>query len=426
MSSQRTQERIPFSAERWAHLQPLIDAALDLPPEDRSAYFDSVSRGDVSFRAELERLVAECTRKHAVLDGNAVEHFSSLFEELLPGLLGERWSPRGGAELALASIRSALAGRYRVDRAVGSGGMARVYLAHDERHDRPVAIKVLRAELAAALGAERFLREIRVTASLQHPHILPLYDSGEAEGLVYYVMPLVEGETLRARLEREQQLPLGDALEIATSVASALEHAHRRGLIHRDIKPENILLAKEGRDGAGGVHAMVADFGVAVAVATGGSDRLTESGIMIGTPAYMSPEQAKAERTLGRESDVYSLATVLYEMLMGEPPFTGPSQQAVIVKLATDTPSPLRPRRSSIPVNVEAAVLKALQKAPRDRFASAAEFADALTSSQSIDPPNASRQPTERLGVSWRTLVIATTVAFVGGIAIAAAIMRSR
>ncbi len=369
-------------------------------------------------------MVAECAREHTVLDGNAAEQFSFLFEDLWPGMFGERVTARGSAELALAALRSALAGRYQVDRAVGSGGMAKVYLAVDERHDRRVAIKVLRPELAAAVGAERFLREIRVTASLQHPHILPLYDSGEAAGSVYYVMPLVDGETLRARLEREGQLPLGDALEIAGSVASALDYAHRRGLIHRDVKPENILLARDAGNGARGGHALIADFGVAVAVATAGADRLTESGIMIGTPTYMSPEQAKAERTLGPESDVYSLAAVLYEMLMGEPPFTGPSAQAVVVKLATDAPSPLRPRRGSVPVHVEAAVLKALAKTPEDRFASAADFADALRASDAV-APSATRQPTERSGVSWPMLAVVTVMAFVAGVALTIALMRA-
>ena len=414
----------PLSAERWARLQPLIDAALDLPAGDRAAYFESASSGDGLLRAELERRVAECVRGSTLIDGNPVEHFSSLFDALLPGMVSHGRLGRG-AEIALNALRSALADRYRVEEAVGSGGMAKVYLAHDVRHDRRVAIKVLRPELAAAVGAQRFLREIRVTASLQHPHILPLYDSGEAAGLVYYVMPLVEGESLRARLDREGQLPLRDALDIASSVASALDYAHRRRLIHRDVKPENILLAGGGPGGDGDVQAMVADFGVAVAVASAGGDRMTESGIVIGTPTYMSPEQAKAERALGPESDVYALGVVVYEMLMGEPPFTGPSSQAVVVKLTTDLPSPLRPRRSSIPEHVEAAVLKSLAKLPGDRFASAAEFADALNSSGAVALPRATPEPNVRTSISRITLVVVALLAFMVGVAVTAVVMHA-
>ncbi|HSR14269.1 MAG TPA: serine/threonine-protein kinase, partial [Gemmatimonadales bacterium] len=265
-------------------------------------------------------------------------------------------------------LAAGLSGRYRIEHLLGSGGMAVVHLAQDLRHDRKVALKVLRPELAAAIGAERFLQEIRTTAGLQHPHILGLLDSGETEGQLWYAMPFVPGESLRERLDRERQLPVEDAVRLATEVAGALDYAHRQGVIHRDIKPENILL----HDGA----ALVADFGIALA-ATGATQRLTSTGLSIGTPQYMSPEQASGERQLTPRSDVFSLGCVVYEMLMGQPPFTGPTAQAVIAAtLASEIPR-LTPRRRSVPANVEAAVLKALEKLPADRF-SAAEFAKAL------------------------------------------------
>ena len=249
--------------------------------------------------------------------------------------------------------------------------MATVYLARDVRHDRDVAIKVLHPDLGAALGGERFLSEIRTTAKLQHPHILPLLDSGNAgTGLLYYVMPLVTGETLRDRLTRERQLPIGDAVRIAREVADALGHAHALGIIHRDIKPENILLQ--------GGHALVADFGIALAVQQAGGARLTQTGLSLGTPQYMSPEQAMGERTIDARSDIYALGAVTYEMLTGEPPFTGPTIQAIVARLMSEDPRPLVVQRKSIPDNVEAAVLHALEKVPADRFASAAEFAAAL------------------------------------------------
>ncbi|MDZ4674825.1 MAG: protein kinase, partial [Gemmatimonadota bacterium] len=267
-------------------------------------------------------------------------------------------------------LTTALADRYRIERELGQGGMATVYLAQDLKHDRQVAIKVLRQELAAVIGAERFLSEIKTTANLQHPHILPLHDSGEADGFLFYVMPLVEGESLRDRLDAEKQLPISDAVQIAVEVASALDYAHRHGVIHRDIKPENILL-HDGR-------AVVADFGIALAVSTAGSTRMTETGMSLGTPHYMSPEQAMGEREITARSDVYALACVLYEMLVGEPPFTGPTAQAIIARAVTETPRSLRIQRHTVPEHVEAAVVQALEKLPADRFATAAEFMTAL------------------------------------------------
>jgi eukaryotic-like serine/threonine-protein kinase len=271
----------------------------------------------------------------------------------------------------LGRLTTALADRYRIERELGAGGMATVYLAHDVRHDRQVALKVLRPELASILGAERFLSEIKTTAHLQHPHILPLHDSGEAEGLVFYVMPYVEGESLRDRLTRERQLPVEGAIRIASEVAGALDYAHRRGVVHRDIKPENILL-HEGQ-------ALVADFGIALAASrTGGGTRLTETGMSLGTPHYMAPEQAMGEKEITPRADIYALGCVLYEMLSGEPPFTGPSAQAIIARVMTEEPRSLTLQRHTIPANIEAAVRTALEKLPADRFASAAEFAQAL------------------------------------------------
>src|SRR3990170_9142604 len=266
----------------------------------------------------------------------------------------------------------ALSDRYVIERELGAGGMATVYLAHDVRHDRKVALKVLRPELSAILGGARFLTEIKTTANLQHPHILGLFDSGEADGLVFYVMPYVEGESLRDRLGREKQLPVEDAVRIACEVAGALDYAHRHGVIHRDIKPENILQ----HDG----HVVVADFGIALAVSSaGGATRLTESGMSLGTPHYMSPEQAMGEREITAKSDVYALGCVLYEMVVGEPPFTGPTAQAIVARVMTEEPRSLTLQRHTIPSHVEAAVGQALEKLPADRFASAAEFAEALS-----------------------------------------------
>jgi len=272
---------------------------------------------------------------------------------------------------------AALADRYVIERELGQGGMATVYLAHDVRHDRKVALKVLRPELAAVIGAARFLQEIRTTANLQHPHILPLHDSGEAEGTVFYVMPYVEGESLRDRLTRERQLGIDDAIRITREVADALDYAHRHGVIHRDIKPENILL-HDGR-------ALVADFGIALAVSkSDGGTRMTETGMSLGTPHYMSPEQAMGEREITAKSDVYALGCVLYEMLSGEPPFAGPTAQAIIARVLTEEPRSLVIQRRTIPPHVEAAVQQALAKLPADRFASAAQFSEALANPQFV------------------------------------------
>ncbi|HTY07150.1 MAG TPA: protein kinase [Gemmatimonadales bacterium] len=272
--------------------------------------------------------------------------------------------------MTIERLRASLSDRYRIERELGAGGMATVYLAHDLRHDRKVAVKVLQPELAAVIGADRFLAEIRTTANLQHPNILALFDSGAADGFLYYVMPFIEGESLRDRLVREKQLPVAEAVRVAGEVAGALEYAHRRGVIHRDIKPENILLL-DGR-------ALVADFGIALAASRAGGTRMTETGMSLGTPHYMSPEQAMGERDITAKSDVYALGCVTYEMLVGDPPFTGPTAQAVVAKVLTEKPQPPSKFRDTVPESVDEAVLTALAKLPADRFASAGEFAAAL------------------------------------------------
>ena len=269
-----------------------------------------------------------------------------------------------------AQLTSALAGRYFVEREIGAGGMATVYLARDLRHDRRVALKVLKPELGAVLGGDRFLGEIKVTANLQHPNLLPLFDSGEAEGRLFYVMPFVEGESLRRRIDREKQLPVDEALHIATSIAGALDYAHRHGVIHRDLKPENILL-HEGQP-------LVADFGIALAVSNAGGTRITQTGLSLGTPQYMSPEQATGDRAIDGRTDIYSLGAVLYEMLTGDPPHLGSTAQAVIAKVLTDRPRSVRTSRAAVPAHVSAAIDRALEKLPADRFATAHEFDQAL------------------------------------------------
>jgi serine/threonine-protein kinase len=270
----------------------------------------------------------------------------------------------------LDRLTAALADRYRIERELGAGGMATVYLAHDVRHARNVAIKVLKPELAAVLGAERFVQEIRTTAALSHPHILPLFDSGEAGGFLYYVMPYIQGETIREKLSRETQFGIDEAVRIATEVADALDYAHRHGVIHRDIKPENLLL-HDGRP-------MVMDFGIALAVSAAAGGRMTETGLSLGTPHYMSPEQATADKQITARSDIYSLASVLYEMLTGEPPHMGTSAQQIIMKIIAEPVKPATELRKSVPPNVAAALGKALEKLPADRFHSARAFADAL------------------------------------------------
>jgi len=330
------------------------------------------------------------------LTTSAVASHADIFAATLEMAKAIRKQRRHRASGGVRGVRAALYGMperielvqraftaYTVERELGSGGMAAVYLAHDKKHDRKVAIKILHAELAAVVGAQRFLQEIRVTAKLEHPHILGLIDSGligddggELKGRPYYVMPYAEGESLRQRLDKEHQLQVSDAVRIATEVASALDYAHRQGVIHRDIKPENILF----HDGS----AIVADFGIALAVTHASAARMTQTGFSVGTPSYMSPEQAMGQRTITTRSDIYSLGAVTYEMLAGEPPFTGPTVQAILARVMTDEPRPLMSQRRSVPPHVAVAVSRALEKVAADRFASAHELAEALNSPSSI------------------------------------------
>jgi serine/threonine protein kinase len=278
----------------------------------------------------------------------------------------------------LNRLQQALTARYAVERELGRGGMAVVFLAEDLKHHRRVAIKVLKPELSQSLGTDRFLREIEVAAQLTHPHILPVFDSGAADGLLYYVTPYVEGESLRGRLQREGQLPLEPALRLTSQVAHALEYAHSQGIVHRDIKPENILLESG--------EAVVADYGLALAISAAGGERLTESGLALGTPAYMSPEQAAGDPHLDGRSDLYSLGCVLYEMLAGEPPFTGPTAQAIIAKRFGGPAPRIRVVREGVPPAVERAIDRALARTPADRFTSAVEFAKALSQPGTATP----------------------------------------
>src|SRR4051812_16494465 len=279
----------------------------------------------------------------------------------------------------IEQLRSALAGRYDVERQIGAGGMATVFLARDLKHDRRVAVKVLNPDLGAVLGVERFLAEIRVTANLQHPNLLPLFDSGAATadgyypgpGLLFYVMPFVEGETLRHRIDREKQLPVDEAVRIATSIAGALDYAHRKGVVHRDLKPENILIHER--------QPLVADFGIALAISNAGGARITQTGLSLGTPQYMSPEQATGDRVIDGRTDIYSLAAVLYEMLTGDPPHTGSTAQAIIARVLTEKPRSVRSSRDRVPEYVEIAINRALAKLSADRFTTARDFANALS-----------------------------------------------
>jgi serine/threonine-protein kinase len=282
-------------------------------------------------------------------------------------------------------LNTALAGRYEIERRIGAGGMATVYLARDLKHHRKVALKVLSPELGAVLGPERFLGEIEVTASLHHPHLLPLFDSGEAGGLLFYVMPYIEGETLRTRIERERQLTVDDAIRITCAIASALDYAHRHGVVHRDLKPENVLLHEH--------QPLVMDFGIALAVSNAGGARITQTGLSLGTPQYMSPEQATGDRQIDGRSDIYSLGAMLYELLTGEPPHTGATVQAIIARVITDRARSMRATRETIPEHVDAAVLRSLAKLPADRFATAMEFGEALMGQRPVTMPAGASVP---------------------------------
>ena len=343
-----------MSPERWRAVDAILQAVLACEPERRDAVVAAACGGDEALRSEVASLLAA----HAEIADDFLEQPAAAPFD------------RPDVRRVTGRLATALGGRYAIEREIAQGGMATVYLARDLRHDRRVAIKVLREELAAAVGAERFLAEIRVTASLQHPNILPLFDSGDADGLLWYAMPFVEGETLRARLVRERLLPVGEAVRIAREVADALDHAHAAGILHRDIKPENVLL----RDG----HALVADFGIALALEQAGGERITRTGLALGTPQYMAPEQAAGERALDRRVDVYAVGAMLHEMLAGEPPVAAATRQAVVHRLMHESPSALAPRRPDVAPFIDAAVRRALAKRPEQRFPSAAAFAAAL------------------------------------------------
>ncbi|MEO8576731.1 MAG: LpqB family beta-propeller domain-containing protein [Gemmatimonadales bacterium] len=317
---------------------------------------------------------------------------------------------------ALLKLQESLSDRYDIKREIGAGGMATVYLAQDLRHDRPVALKLLNPELGAVLGAERFLAEIKVTANLQHPNLLPLFDSGAADGLLFYVMPFVDGETLRGKLDRERQLPVDEAVRMTVAIANALDYAHSHGVIHRDLKPENILLQ------AG--QPVIADFGIALAVKNAGGNRITQTGLSLGTPQYMSPEQATGDRVIDGRSDIYSLGAVAYEMLTGEPPHTGSTSQAIIARMLTEKPRPMRVSRGAIPEHVELAVQHALEKLPADRFSSAHQFAEALHGTGGVGTTgvysatqSGMRAATHR---SWKSRVLDPVTLGAAGIALAA------
>lgn len=357
----------PMTAERWRKVDSILRHSLELPTGEREAYVRGAAGDDEGLRQELMSLLG-------AHDGMAKDFLERPAAEGLTDALEAR-PPYEQA----ATIAKALDGRYMIEREIARGGMATVFLARDLKHDRLVAIKVLRDEVAAVVGAERFLEEIRVTALLQHPHILPLFDSGSVGGLLWYVMPFAEGETLRSRLEREGPLPVDETVRLAHEMADALEHAHGHGIIHRDVKPENVLLQ--------GGHALVADFGIALALERAGGERLTRTGLTLGTPQYMAPEQATGERALDVRVDVYALGAVVYEMLTGEPPFAAGSRQAIFHRILHDPPPALLGRRPNLSSSIDAAVRRALAKRPSERFHTAASFAAALAAAPNETPP---------------------------------------
>ena len=343
-----------MTPERWREVDAILQGALACEPDRQQAFVAQACGDDEALRREVESLLAA-----GVGTGGFLER-ADVVEPL----------DAPPARPLVERLAAALAGEYAIERELARGGMATVFLARDLRHQRLVAIKVLRDEVAAAVGAERFLAEIRVTASLQHPHVLSLFDSGCADGLLWYAMPFVDGETLRSCLTRVGALPVAEAMRLAREIADALEHAHLRGVVHRDVKPENVLL----QDG----HAVVADFGIALALEQAGGERLTRTGLALGTPQYMAPEQAAGERALDARVDVYALGAVLHEMLAGEPPFAAASRQAVVQRLMHEPPLALTIRRPDVSPAVDAAVRRSLSKRPDDRFPSVAAFMAAL------------------------------------------------
>jgi Tol biopolymer transport system component/tRNA A-37 threonylcarbamoyl transferase component Bud32 len=340
------------SPEHWPELASLVDALLDAPPDRRAALLDHMSGGDAVRRAKLERIRGDCERDPPLLSRPAAEQFAGLFDDISAG------------------FPPSLAARYRLTKELGRGGMATVYLAHDVKHRREVAVKVVHPALASVLGPERFLREIEIAAQLHHPHIMPLFDSGESDGSLYYVMPYEPGLSLRQRLERDGPLPLDQAIQLLRDVCEALSYAHERGIIHRDIKPDNVLLA--------GRHAVVTDFGVAKALTPSGDRTLTGAGLALGTPAYMAPEQIDADPALDHRADIYAIGVLAYEMLTGRPPFTGDTGHGVLSAHLTAAPVPIGAHRPDLPAPMTELVMKALAKRPADRWQSTAEMVEVL------------------------------------------------
>ncbi|MDQ2665472.1 MAG: serine/threonine-protein kinase [Gemmatimonadota bacterium] len=380
-----------MTQDRWRAVDAILKIALACAPEDRESVIADACEGDAALRNEVDSLLAaHVDTGDAFLEVPAAATMALVDSTVLADRLAR-----------------ALTGRYAIERELARGGMATVYLARDLRHGRLVAIKVLRDEVAAAVGADRFLAEIRVTASLQHPHILPLFDSGSADGLLWYAMPFVEGETLRAYLVRAGSLPVAEAVRLAREVGDALEYAHLRGIVHRDVKPENVLI----QDG----HAVVADFGIALALEQAGSDRITRTGLALGTPQYMAPEQAAGERVLDARVDVYALGAVLHEMLAGETPFAAPSRQAVVRRMMNEDPPSLTIRRPEVTSYVDATVRRALAKRPEDRFPTAAAFTRALATAVAMplhDPTPARAESDGNAGGSRRGRTVSARGAF--------------
>jgi len=372
----------PLSAERWKSLEPLIDAAADLPRDRQPAFLDQACGDDAGLRAELAHLLLHYERIDTLLDHPAAQRFESLL---------------GVVDFQPPEL---INGNYRIERKLGQGGMATVFLAHDLRHDRKVAVKVLHPELSAAFRADQFLAEIRTMARLQHPHILQLHDSGEVDGLLFYVMPYVEGETLRHRIDRDTLLDPEEVVRITREVAGALDSAHRHGVIHRDIKPENILLGEGG--------ALVADFGIALAISTASARDQSQPGWIAGTPRYMSPEQMSDAGTIDGRSDVYALGVVAYEMLAGQPPFAGPTVTAILTRAVVVAPAPsLHALRGVIPPAADAVLARALARLPEDRYSTGGEFADALQRSLTV-------RRSRRSAALVATAIVAVTAALVG------------
>ena len=373
-------DRTPLLPDDWGDLSPLVDRLLDTPLSERSALLDALAGDDPDRRATLERLLAECERDLPLLEGPAIERFARLLEEGTGPPLPET-----------------LGGRYRIERELGRGGMARVYLAQDVRHGRPVAVKVIRHEIAASLGRDRFLREIGIAARLRHPNIMPLYDSGDADGLLYFVMPYEEGKSLRARLDTGERLGVAEAVSILRDVARALACAHEQGVVHRDIKPDNVLLS--------GGAAVVTDFGIAkaltVAAAASGTGPVTQAGTVIGTPAYMSPEQAMGDPATDHRTDIYAFGCLAYEVFAGAPPFVGATTYQILSAQISEPPKPLTDRRPDAPEAVARLIARCLEKDPDSRPAAAAQLLEALgTPAEVRVPAVASRRPSRRLVVA--------------------------